>query len=75
MLWRHQMPKHETFFTIFFLLEYDINWSNFIKRLCLLPNLFSKMYFLFYASAFDDVIKLSKENKKTIFPSFTNALF
>ena len=41
----------------FFLLQFDINWANFIYRLCLLPKLFSKMYFLFYAQAFDDVIK------------------
>ena len=40
-----------------FLLEYDINWPNFINRLSLLPKLFSKMYFLFYAQAFDDVMK------------------
>ena len=32
------------------------NLPNFIKRPCLLPNLFSKMYSLFYAYAFDDVI-------------------
>ena len=32
-----------------FLLEYDIRWSNLINRLRLLPKLFSKMYFLFYA--------------------------
>ena len=25
------------------------NWPNFINRPCLLPKLFSKMYFLFYA--------------------------
>ena len=35
-------------------LEYDINWPNLIKRLCLLPKLFSKFY-LFYAQAFDDI--------------------
>ena len=33
----------------FFLLYYDINWSNFINRMCLLLKLFSKMYFFFYA--------------------------
>ena len=33
----------------FFLLKYDINWQNFINRLCLLPKLLSEMYFLFYA--------------------------
>ena len=31
-------------------------WHNSINRLCLLPKLFSKMY-LFYARAFDDVMK------------------
>ena len=41
----------------FFLLLYDINWSNFINRLYLGPKLFSEMYFLFYAWAFDDVMK------------------
>ena len=46
----------------FFLLEYDINWPNFVNRPCLLPKLVSKMYFLFYAEAFDDVMKL--ENLK-----------
>ena len=40
-----------------FILEYDIKWPNFIYRLCLLPKLFSKMYLLFYAQAFDDVMK------------------
>ena len=28
-----------------------------MNRLCLLPNLFSEMYFLFYAYAFYDVMK------------------
>ena len=28
-----------------------------MNRLCLLPKLFSEMYFLFYAYAFDDVMK------------------
>ena len=40
-----------------FLLEYDINWPNFINRPYLLPKLFSKMYFLFYAKAFGDIMK------------------
>ena len=40
-----------------FLLKYDINWPNFINRLFLFPKLFSEMYFLFYALAFDDVMK------------------
>ena len=31
-----------------FLLRYDINWPNFINRLCLYPKLFSKIYFFFY---------------------------
>ena len=35
-----------------------MNGANFINRLCLFPKLFSKMYFLFYAYAFDDVIKI-----------------
>ena len=33
------------------------NWPNFLNNLCLLPKLFSKKYFLFYAQAFDDVMK------------------
>ena len=45
-----------------FPLEYGINWPNFINRLSLPLKLFSKMYFLFYASAFDDVMKF--ENLK-----------
>ena len=45
-----------------FILECDITWPNFINRLCLLPKLFNKMYFLFYAQAFDDVMKF--ENLK-----------
>ena len=40
-----------------FLQEYDINWPNFINRLCLISKLFSKFYFLFYTQALDDVIK------------------
>ena len=43
-------------------LRYNTKQPNFINRLCLLPTLFSKMYFLFYVSAFDDVMKF--ENKK-----------
>ena len=50
------------FFMKLYLLKYDINWSNFINRLCLLPKIFSKMYFLFYAQAFDDAMKF--ENLK-----------
>ena len=45
-----------------FPLEYGINWPNFINRLSLPLKLFNKMYFLFYASAFDDVMKF--ENLK-----------
>ena len=39
----------QNFFRKLFLLEYGINWPNFSNRICLLPKLFSKMYFLFYA--------------------------
>ena len=52
----------QNFLMKLFLLEDDINWSNFINRLCLLPKLFSKMHFLFYAQAFDGVMKF--ENLK-----------
>ena len=45
------------FLSKLFLLEYDINRPSFINKLCLLPQLFSKMYFLFYAWVFDDVMK------------------
>ena len=45
-----------------FLLEYDINWPIFTNRLCLIPMSFSKMYFSFYAKAFDEIMKL--ENLK-----------
>ena len=54
-----------------FPLEYDINWPNFINRLSLPLKLFSKMYFLFYAAAFDDIMKFENlkfdflENKKS----------
>ena len=40
-----------------FLSEYGINWPNFIYRLWLLPKLLNRMYFLFYDSALDDVMK------------------
>ena len=33
-----------------------MNWPNFITTLCLLPKLFNNMCFVFYASAFDDVM-------------------
>ena len=45
-----------------FCLEYDINWPNFIDRLCLLPKFLSKMYFLFYTQTFDEATKF--ENLK-----------
>ena len=28
-----------------FLFQYDINWPNFINRMCLLPKFFTEMYF------------------------------
>ena len=39
-----------------FILLYYINCPNFTTRLSLLPNLFSKMYFVFHAQAFDNVM-------------------
>ena len=39
-----------------FILQYYINWANFITRLCLLPKLFSKLCFVFHVWAFDDVM-------------------
>ena len=79
----------QNFLMKLFLFEYDIHWSNFINRLCLLPQLFSEMYFLFYAQAFDDAIKFENtkilkfdflQNEKSfqskiknIFPSLTSA--
>ena len=45
-----------------FPLNYDINWPNFINKLSLSLKLFNKIYFLFYALAFDDVMKF--ENLK-----------
>ena len=47
----------QNFLMKLFLLEYDINWSNCINWPCLLLKLFSKMYFLFCAQTFDDVMK------------------
>ena len=38
-----------------FLLQYYINWSNFITRQFLLPKLFSEICFVFNEWAFDDV--------------------
>ena len=62
-------------------------WDMQTDRLCLLPKLFSKMYFLLYAKAFDDIMKFEYlklgflKNKrsfgseiKIIFPSFTSIL-
>ena len=63
------------------------NWPNFSNRTCLLPKLFSKMFSLFYAKAFYDVMRFSRskilkldcleneknfEVKKIVFPSFTS---
>ena len=45
VFWLQFLQNFDNFF-LFFL--FDINWLNFIKRLCLLPKLVSKMYFLFY---------------------------
>ena len=41
---------------IYFVMLYKFHWPNFITGLCLLPKLFNKMYFMFYAWAFDDVM-------------------
>ena len=35
------------------------NWPHFITSLCLLPKLFSNMFFLFHTLTFDDVMKFS----------------
>ena len=35
-----------------------MNRPNFITRVCLLPGLLSKMYFLYHAHAFDDIMKV-----------------
>ena len=58
----------ENLLIIFFLLQYDINWPNFINRLCWHPKLFSKTYFLVCAEPFDDFMKF--ENLK-----FWNLIF
>ena len=34
-----------------------MNWPDLINRLCLLCELLNKMYFVFYAQAFDDFMK------------------
>ena len=39
-----------------FILQFYINWQNFITRLYLLPKLFNKMFSVIYAWAFDDVM-------------------
>ena len=48
----------QNFLINFFNSQYNTKWPNFINRLCLLSRLFSKLYFLRYAYAFDDVTKL-----------------
>ena len=84
LVFRSQVLKN--FLIKFFLSKYDIKWTDFINRLCLLLKLLSKTCFLFYAYAFDDIMKFLKfdfpENKKrfwseikNIFPSFTSVLF
>ena len=48
-----------TFFVEFFgisLLQYYIDWPNFITKICLFAKIFSKMYLL-HAQALDDVIR------------------
>ena len=45
------------FFDKIFFFGNNINWPNFINKLNLLPNLFSKMYFFFHVQVFNDVIK------------------
>ena len=39
-----------------FSLQYYINWSNLIARLCLFQKLFSKICLVFYSWVFDDVM-------------------
>ena len=48
-----------TSFQVAVLVEFFNNFFSFVIRLelCLLPTFFSKMNFLFYAQAFDDVMK------------------
>ena len=50
----------DNFLVNVFLLQYDINWPNFMSRLCLVPKLFSEMYFLFHAYTFENVMKFEK---------------
>ena len=61
MRWGDEVVSRSLFvqnlLTKFFLLQYDINWQNIINTMCLLPKLFSKMYFLFYVQIIDNVRK------------------
>ena len=52
-----------------------MNWSNFINRLCLLPKLSSKMYFFFYAWAFDDFMTFENAEFKNLIFSRTKRAF
>ena len=70
---RFSGPSFCGFFDKFFLLSCDLNWSNFINILRFLPKFFRKMYFLFCAWAFDDVVKsknfkiwFSRERKEVL---------
>ena len=65
----------QNFLMKLFLLEYDINWPNYINRPCLLPKLFSKIYFWFYAQAFDDVIKFEHLKYQNLIFSRTKRAF
>ena len=69
-------------------ITYDINWSNAINRLCLLPKLLSKLQIMFYTQAFDGVMKFKiikfdflKKKKNfgskitNIFPSLASAFY
>ena len=39
-----------------FVLQYNINWPNFITRVCFLPKLCNNMCFVFHVKVFDDVM-------------------
>ena len=65
----------QNFLMKLFLLEHDINWPNYINRPCLLPKLFSKIYFWFYAQAFDDVIKFEHLKYQSLIFSRTKRAF
>ena len=52
-----------------------MKWPNLINRLCLLPKLFSEMYFLFHAQAFDDVMKLENAEFKNLISPRTKRAF